>query len=70
MTTTLLTRKQFASALGLSVATIDRGRKNNIFPFSSYIRLKNSIRYTVKTLNEVLSGSVNQNEEKNDLNIR
>ena len=48
-----LSRKEFASALGVSLATVDRGIRNRQYPYNAYKKIGKRVLYPTSILNEL-----------------
>jgi predicted DNA-binding transcriptional regulator AlpA len=60
----LLTRAQVAEITGLSMQTIDRHRKNDVYPFNQIIKIGRAIRYPSTFLNEIQKITKNDDHKK------
>jgi hypothetical protein len=48
-----LSRREFSKQIGVSLSTLNRGAKNNSWPFNSYVRLGGRVLYPESLLEEL-----------------
>ena len=57
-----ISKTELAEYLGISLSSVNRGMKKNLWPFSNYIRLGTRILYPARILSDMEEQSMKINE--------
>lgn len=59
-----LSRTQFAQRLGISISTLDRGIRDQLWPFNRYVRIGRRMLFPIKLLQEIEEKALLRNPDK------
>jgi predicted DNA-binding transcriptional regulator AlpA len=72
MNDSFLTRKELASALKVSLSTVDRGRKNKLYPFSTGVKAGiRGVRFPASIIDELQNkDKIAENNKDSNVSLR